>query len=38
MQIYPDVTVVELPACGHYPMHETPVWLATRIEQFLAER
>jgi pimeloyl-ACP methyl ester carboxylesterase len=37
MQIYPDVTLVELPHCGHYPMHETPVWLATRMEAFLAE-
>lgn len=38
MQIYPDVALVELPACGHYAMHETPVGLATEIERFLAEK
>lgn len=37
MQIYPDVTLIELPSCGHYPMHEAPVWLATRLEAFLSQ-
>lgn len=36
MQIYPKVTLVVLDACGHYPMHETPVALATQVEKFLA--
>ena len=35
---YPNVSVVELEGCGHYPMHETPVWLATQLEAFLADR
>ncbi|CAN5456442.1 alpha/beta hydrolase [soil metagenome] len=38
MQIYPDVELIELPSCGHYPMHEAPVWLATQIETFLADK
>ena len=38
MQIYPNVTLVEMASCGHYPMHESPVWLATSIEQFLADK
>lgn len=38
MEIYPNVSVVELEGCGHYPMHETPVWLATQLEAFLADR
>lgn len=38
MQIYPDVTLVELESCGHYPMQESPVWLATQIEAFLADK
>lgn len=32
----PNVTVTELPACGHYPMHEAPVALADEMERFLA--
>lgn len=36
MQIYPNVELVELASCGHYPMYESPVWLATQIEAFLA--
>jgi pimeloyl-ACP methyl ester carboxylesterase len=35
MQIYPDVTLVEMASCGHYPMHESPVWLATQVQDFL---
>jgi pimeloyl-ACP methyl ester carboxylesterase len=38
MQIYPNVTLVELAFAGHYPMHETPVWLAKQIEDFLADK
>jgi pimeloyl-ACP methyl ester carboxylesterase len=38
VQIYRDVTVTELASCGHYPMYEAPVWLATQVEAFLAER
>ncbi len=38
VQIYPDVTVTELASCGHYPMYEVPVRLATEVEAFLAER
>ena len=37
MQIYPDVTLVELASCGHYPMFEAPVWLVTQVESFLAD-
>ncbi len=28
--------VVEIPACGHYPMQETPPWFLRVIERFLA--
>ena len=38
MQIYPNVELVELASCGHYPMHEAPVWLATQIEAFLSDK
>ena len=37
LQMYKNVELVELPACGHYSMYETPVALVTRIEGFLAE-
>ncbi|PRZ41897.1 pimeloyl-ACP methyl ester carboxylesterase [Antricoccus suffuscus] len=37
LQMYKNVEVVEMPACGHYAMYETPVALVTRIESFLAE-
>ena len=37
-QLYPEVTVTELPSAGHYAMHESPVWLATVIEAFLADK
>lgn len=36
MQIYPNVTLIELASCGHYAMHEAPVWLVTQVEAFLA--
>lgn len=35
MQIYPNVELIEIPNAGHYPMFETPVQLATVIEDFL---
>jgi pimeloyl-ACP methyl ester carboxylesterase len=38
MQIYPNVTLVELASCGHYPMHEAPVRLATQVEAFLSDK
>ena len=36
MQLYPDVELVEMPACGHYAMYEAPVALVNHIESFLA--
>ena len=38
MQIYPNVTLFELASCGHYPMHEAPVRLATQLEAFLCDK
>lgn len=32
---FPNATLEILPNAGHYPMFETPVWLATTIERFL---
>ncbi|MEU6113638.1 alpha/beta hydrolase [Streptomyces sp. NPDC047117] len=32
---YPNAEVITLPATGHYPMHETPVMLASVMEEFL---
>jgi esterase len=34
---YPNATMEVLENAGHYPMHETPVTLATVIEKFLRE-
>ena len=38
LQLYPHVELVEMASCGHYPMFESPVWLVTLVERFLAER
>ena len=36
LQIYPNSELEVLRGSGHYPMHETPVALATAIEEFLS--
>ena len=37
LQWLPKARLEVLPNAGHYPMLESPVWLATTIERFLAE-
>lgn len=36
--LYPHAVLEVLPNCGHYPMLETPAWLVTRMETFIAGR
>lgn len=37
LQLYPGTELIEMPACGHYAMHEAPVALVNHIESFLAQ-
>ena len=32
---YPNVSLEFITDCGHYPMHETPVYLATLLQKFV---
>lgn len=35
LPLYPNATLLELKACGHYPIFEVPVTLASEIDRFL---
>jgi pimeloyl-ACP methyl ester carboxylesterase len=35
--LYPHVQIEKIGNCGHYPMQETPVYFATRLEGFISQ-
>ncbi|WJR79396.1 alpha/beta hydrolase [Bradyrhizobium sp. NP1] len=34
--LYPHAEIEKIGNCGHYPMQETPVYFATRLEDFIS--